>query len=381
MKIDLNILNKHLFAWVLVFATQSYHAQIVGCNLQIPPFMTNGVDVSHSLGQNTFVFNEGLDWLICSDSNYTIPFDIPVVSLGGCSGCSDLWNPFTYTLHFSKPISSLDVILYVGGTGFLAIDYGAENFVFETSGADIGIQSIFACNEFIDGDTLFLGYNTIFEYGDGIFTLDFDCPILSLTITGKGGGAGSGFLVCSNSLTTPDLWGRISGDTLITSNQDSIFFNAFGRVAPYTFSYTVNGGAAQTLVSNTPQAWLPAPASNGTYTYELLQVKDGNDSVAVIGCNSSYVAVVSLASTAELEFETVNFSLSPNPAKEVLYISESVNLAENTAVQLTDMEGRIVLETKYEQGEALDISGLKSGLYFLRIESEKGWVAKRFVKL
>jgi hypothetical protein len=369
------IFYKSLFTWLLAIFPYSVSGQIAGCSLAIPPFISSGVEVTNILGQNTSVLNDITPWPLCLDSNFIIPDTNAFISLGLSS---NLWSPFIYNLHFSKPIYSFQLVIYVSGTGIPNVDYGAENFIFETNEGNIDIESLFACNEFIDGDTLFLGYNTL-NYGDGIFKISFDCPVYSLSISGKGGGNGSRMLICQNSLTTPNLWGKVFGDSILTSPQDSIFFNAFGGVAPYTFSYTVNGGAVQTLVSNTPQAWLPAPSSNGTYAYNLLQVQDGNDSIAVIACNGAYVAVVNLASTAELEL--LNFSFSPNPAKEELYISASNYIEENTDIQITDMEGRIVLETKYQPGKALDISGLKSGLYFLRIESEKGWVAKRFVKL
>jgi hypothetical protein len=368
--------KRQAFLFVFAFFPLFVNAQIPGCNLDVPPFVAGGVEVTHTFGPNSNYNYDTFNIQLCSNPNYSFSNVIPMVYLGvWVPPNGPFWNPFTYKLSFSKPVNSLQFIVFGSDAGLPGVSYGAENFVFETEQANLALQSIYACNELIDGDTLFLGVGNT---GDGLFSIAFDCPVYEFTISGKGGGSGSGFKICSNSITTPNLWGKVYGDTLITSTLDSVFFAAFGGVAPYEFSYKVNGGAVQTLTSNTSEAWLPAPTSNGVYTYELLQVKDGNDSIAVIACNSEHGLEVNLASTAELE--TIHFTLFPNPANDNVYLSESVYFTENTAFQLTDMEGRIVLETNYQIGEAIDVSALKRGLYFLRIATEKGWVTKQFVK-
>jgi hypothetical protein len=382
MKIKLYKLTEHLFIWLIGMLPFFSQAQLGNCNMQIPPFINNGVEVSQILSNNVISTNDLTDWPICSDSNYTIPSVIPFLLLGVGP---DLWNPFSYVLRFSRPINSIDLILYVGSNGFMSIDYGAENFVFETSGANMNIQTVFACNEFIDGDTVFLGYNTL-DYGDGIFTIDFDCPISSFTISGKGGGNGSRFLLCSNSITTPYLSGRVSGDTLVSA-QDSVLFEAFGGVAPFTFSYTLNNGSVQTLQSNTPQVWLSTPTTNGVYTYELLQVKDGLDSIATIACQNTHVvevdATLSTLLTEMPEKTPLSLMVYPNPSSGQLYIKCNDQDVHAGECVIRGLDGREIYSGvfDFEKGLSLNNLSMAKGVYIIEITAKNEIFHKQFVYL
>jgi len=313
-------ISKHLLLWVFGCFPCFAFAQLDDCNLMVPPFEINEFIVTDYLGPNTNLFFEAGVYTICSDPSLTISNAIvPQVSLGfWIAPNGPFWNPFNYTLHFSKPINSLNFVLFGAGTGVPAVDYGAENFVFETEQANLSVQPIFSCNEFLDGDTLFLGMNS--QGGDGLFTISFDCPVYSFTISGKGGGSGSGFKICSNSIVTPELWGRVSGDTL-ACGQDSVLFEAFGGIAPFTFSYTLNGGMVQTVLSNDAQIWVPTPASSGIYTYQLLQVEDGADSTAVIACHNAHTIEI-------LPTPTAQFSISPNQGVAPFTL-EATNMSQN----------------------------------------------------
>ncbi len=77
---------------------------------------------------------------------------------------------------------------------------------------------------------------------------------------------------------TPLPSAAIAGTTTvcIASAQPSITFTGSGGTAPYTFTYTLNGGAAQTIVSDaTGSATVLADTSvAGTFDYELTGVSD-----------------------------------------------------------------------------------------------------------
>ena len=72
-------------------------------------------------------------------------------------------------------------------------------------------------------------------------------------------------------------------------------------------------------------------------------------------------------------FDT-DIKIYPNPTTDKLYIS---NLPSNSMVNLCDMTGRI-LSTSI--GQEIDVSALPVGVYFLRIQTGKGLVVKKFVK-
>ncbi len=72
----------------------------------------------------------------------------------------------------------------------------------------------------------------------------------------------------------------------------------------------------------------------------------------------------------------------PNPTKEVLNISFSKKAPSPATVTLTDVAGVRHLETTlFEHENQIDISTLKSGMYFLSIKHEEEMVVKKIIKL
>jgi hypothetical protein len=69
--------------------------------------------------------------------------------------------------------------------------------------------------------------------------------------------------------------------------------------------------------------------------------------------------------------------LYPNPARNVLYINTEINAG---MVEIFNLLGSRVLVTDLESG-SVDISGLKEGIYTLRIARENGQhIVQKFVK-
>jgi hypothetical protein len=77
------------------------------------------------------------------------------------------------------------------------------------------------------------------------------------------------------------------------------------------------------------------------------------------------------------EFQVDNFKIYPNPATNgYLYVTSKLNGAKNISV--FDVLGKQVLKNKLN-GEKLDISSLKSGVYFLTIEQGKSSTTKKLI--
>jgi gliding motility-associated-like protein len=152
---------------------------------------------------------------------------------------------------------------------------------------------------------------------------------LEITISGKGGGNGSGFQICSNSIQVAQLWASIQAPEAICV-QDSVWFTAYEGVAathppPYTFSYTLNGvGQTATTTSTSDSVWMLTPTTPGTYTYELLSVTDANGASVNISCNNTRVVEVQAATVAQ-------FTASPSSGMaplEVTTQNQSSNATE-----------------------------------------------------
>jgi gliding motility-associated-like protein len=74
----------------------------------------------------------------------------------------------------------------------------------------------------------------------------------------------------------------ISGDTSLClyENTPIVSFQGTNGVSPFTFSYSLNGGPTQTIVSASGQATIPVPTNvSGDYTYELISVQEGSISM------------------------------------------------------------------------------------------------------
>ena len=78
------------------------------------------------------------------------------------------------------------------------------------------------------------------------------------------------------------------------------------------------------------------------------------------------------------DFNSNSFAIYPNPASNVLNISNANNI-EIKSVTITDINGRVV---KNQQGALtqINVSDLNSGAYFVTIEAAEGKTTKKFIK-
>ena len=76
-----------------------------------------------------------------------------------------------------------------------------------------------------------------------------------------------------------------------------------------------------------------------------------------------------------------NVNVYPNPVNDRLYI-ETQTLTQTMTVEIYDVYGRHqVTETPSHQGNlTIDLSNLKSGIYFVKIKTEEGNIVKRIIK-
>lgn len=74
----------------------------------------------------------------------------------------------------------------------------------------------------------------------------------------------------------------------------------------------------------------------------------------------------------------INLSICPNPVQDRLLIEPQID--NFVSVSITDINGRTVISLENGSLREMDVSGLKSGMYFLRIESNSGNITKKFLK-
>ncbi|MGB3344694.1 MAG: T9SS type A sorting domain-containing protein [Aequorivita sp.] len=74
-----------------------------------------------------------------------------------------------------------------------------------------------------------------------------------------------------------------------------------------------------------------------------------------------------------------DFLIFPNPVHDKLKFQSAINHFD--AVVITDINGRTVLSLEKQIPNEIDVSILKSGMYFLNIQSSDGNAIKKFIKI
>jgi hypothetical protein len=80
------------------------------------------------------------------------------------------------------------------------------------------------------------------------------------------------------------------------------------------------------------------------------------------------------------EFELSSFTIVPNPATDHIIVSTPVNVNFNTIEIVNFLGQTVVLQPVDKNSVQVDVSNLTSGVYFVRIASEKETSVKKFVK-
>jgi len=94
-----------------------------------------------------------------------------------------------------------------------------------------------------------------------------------------------------------------------------------------------------------------------------------------------YYSEISTSDTDDIVAEINPYSLSPNPASDILQITSAHDKYLEITLQLTDMHGRQVLSQSTSPNEAVDVSHLESGVYIYQItEGDKVYSGKLVVE-
>lgn len=132
----------------------------------------------------------------------------------------------------------------------------------------------------------------------GIFTYNL------VRVQGAGNTACSQSQTGSVTVTVNELpTASISGTTDVCLNSTSpvITFTGASGTAPYTFTYTLNGGANQTIVSNGNTVTIPVPTTTvGTFTYNLVSVSDASSNACSQLQSGTAIVTVNPSPTASI---------------------------------------------------------------------------------
>lgn len=227
---------------------------------------------------------------------------------------------------------------------------------------------------------------------------------------------------------------------------EAITFTGVGGTAPYTFSYTINGGSIQTISTSVGNFATLIPPTNvsGSFIYLLTQITDNigstqslNDNVFVTinplpivnagpeqsvcpgtqvtitgsgasvytwdndvinglpfipsttmvytvtgtdlnGCINTDQVTVHVECAAIYETVMNNINISPNPVNAFVNIESEIVMND---ISIFSVNGQFIKQlSPMSEKTFIDLSDLKSGVYFLKINSETGSISKRILK-
>jgi gliding motility-associated-like protein len=245
-------------SFIIFLGVQNIFAQCDCSTPIIPPQTINGLNITSTSSGSVNTYNNPFT----SCGNVTTP-------------ANSIWlgqtGAFTYTLNFSAPIQEICVIITATG------QTGNENFIFNTNSGVPTIIDQGSCSSSIVGNEIISGAGATNMGGGGTFQIVGSSAFTSITITGNGGHAGGLLAFCANSIVPPGS--SVFGDTVVCQNdvEPEVTFVGDAATSPYTFTYTVDGGAEQTVTSVGDTATVSVPTNTpGTYVYDLISVEDAN---------------------------------------------------------------------------------------------------------
>ncbi len=199
---------------------------------------------------------------VINGANAGTPYSVNVTN---ASGCISTGTNFTISPQFSTPI----------------ID----------AGIDIAI-----CNGSSTTITASGGVTYSWDNGVGAGASHTVSPTTTTTytVTGTDGNGCSNtdqVIVTVNPLPTATISGM--ADICQNGTAPTVTFTGANGTAPYTFTYTINNGSTQTIVSTGTTATIAVPTNaSGTFTYDLVSVQDASSTTCSNPQTGSIVVVV-----------------------------------------------------------------------------------------
>ena len=168
--------------------------------------------------------------------------------------------------------------------------------------------------------------------------------------------------------------------TTIQNEAITIAWNADANVSSWNIQYRPVGGSLTTATSNTNSYTITG--LTGLTTYEIQVQADCGD-----GNLSDWTAAITPQTTnVGIEEHLLNsISLYPNPANDVINVQCTMNNVQLEGIEIIDVYGKVVRTVVGANNYSpmpirINVHGLASGMYFVRVATDEGTVTKTFIK-
>lgn len=170
--------------------------------------------------------------------------------------------------------------------------------------------------------------------------------------------------IADTALNTFNL--NVYADFSVTVNSNTVTFTN------QSLNSTINSWTLQSGATSTVNSPVYTYTANGTYTVKL---------IAFNNCDSDTIEKtvnITVIGLNEKEASVNNLSIYPNPANS--YITLNCSSCEKCTVEIFASDGRKVYKgSAGNKPENIDLSGLKSGLYLLKVSEKNSSYTKRLV--
>jgi len=125
-------------------------------------------------------------------------------------------------------------------------------------------------------------------------------------------------------------------------------------------------------LENNPGDYVFEDIEPGDYSYTVTAENyfDASEEVEVIDQDVTVTVVMEVDDTGIAEAQTPEITIFPNPVHSTLYVESNIRISQ---IQLLDMLGqRVMSEVVNEINHELNVSGLKDGLYFIQVITDRG---------
>lgn len=177
-------------------------------------------------------------------------------------------------------------------------------------------------------------------------------------------------------LPSPDITATATNQSISSGDSTDISLSSNSTGATYQWTATQNNVTGATSGSGNTinqQLSLINTALQGSVTYTITASVSG-------GCsrNITDITIMVNPNLGTYDFNSQNFILSPNPVSDILNIKNNQTINKVTAF---NQLGQMVLQKEYNNNEVqLDFSALKTGIYFISVDSDKKQSTFKIVK-
>ncbi len=167
--------------------------------------------------------------------------------------------------------------------------------------------------------------------------------------------------------------------------EEDTLWNKFAHIQEALFDFTVNVQANNSLWGSVKATPVDCDENNATLTaipdtnYRFLKWNDGNTDnprVIKVYCDTSFTAIFEYVNSISDMEEVNTLTVYPNPATTQLSIDYGDYIIKD--VKIYDVTGKNIKQEEVNRNQiSIDVSGLHRGIYFLKINTEKGNLTRK----